>query len=88
MNDFEEIYKIVKENESKGCVTFLCFHGLTSTPINEFVKQPAEGLLYDLNRDKATTLRTGKDGNVRWLNDYAMALVVEYLMKQINTSNE
>ncbi len=84
MNNFEEIYKIVKENEDKGRVTVMGIDGLKSVLVEELVKQSTEGLLYDLNRDKVTTLTLGKEGNVRWVNDYAMAVVVEYLMKQIN----
>lgn len=84
MSNFEEIYKIVKENEDKGRVTVMGIDGLMSVPVEVLVKQSTEGLLYDLNRDKATTLTLGEEGNVRWVNDYAMAVVVEYLMKQIN----
>lgn len=87
MNDFAEVYKVVKENEDKGLVTIMNFDGLMSIPIDELIKQPTEGLLYDLNRDKITTITLGRGGNVRWVNDYAMALVIEYLMKQLSDKN-
>lgn len=61
--------------------------GLMSIPISEFVTQPAEGLLYDLNIDRLTTITRGSEGDVRWVNDYAMALIVEYLMKQLKDNN-
>lgn len=87
MNDFTEVYKVVKENEDKGFVTIMSIDGLMSIPIDEFIKQPTEGLLYDLNRDKLTTITLGSEGNVRWVNDYAVALVIEYLMKQLRDKN-
>ncbi len=87
MNNFAEVYKVVKENEDKGFVTIMSIDGLMSMPIDEFIKQPTEGLLYDLNRDRLTTITLGSEGNVRWVNDYAMALVIEYLMKQLKEKN-
>lgn len=87
MNDFDEVYKVIRENEYKGLITIMVFDGLTSIPIDEFIKQPTEGLLYDLNRDKTTTITLGRSGNVRWVNDYAVALVIEYLMKQLRDKN-
>ena len=83
MNNFDEVYKVIRENEDKGLITIMDFDGLTSIPIDEFIKQPTEGLLYDLNRDKLSTITIGRSGNVRWVNDYAVAFVIEYLMKQL-----
>ena len=87
MNDFDEVYKVIRENEDKGLITIMDFDGLASIPIDEFIKQPTEGLLYDLNRDKTTTITLGRSGNERWVNDYAVALVIEYLMKQLRDKN-
>lgn len=87
MTNFDEVYKVVKENEDKGLVTIMGIDGLMSMPIDELIKQPTDGLLYDLNRDKITTITLGRDGNVRWVNDYAIALIVEYLMKQLKEKN-
>ena len=39
----------------------------------------ADNILYDLNRDEATTLTLGNEGLVRWVNDYAVAKVIRYL---------
>lgn len=39
----------------------------------------ADGILYDLNRDEATTLTLGNEGLVRWVNDYAVAKVIRHL---------
>ena len=43
----------------------------------------ADSLLYDLNRDKSTTIALGRDGMERWINDYAVAVVIEYLLNEL-----
>lgn len=48
-------------------------------PLDKFCQQEADSILYDLNRDEATTLTLGHDGLVRWVNDYAVAKVIRYL---------
>ena len=45
--------------------------------------QPVDGLLYDLNRDEATIM-TFIDSE-KWINDYACALVIRYLMNKLNS---
>lgn len=78
--DFEKTLAIIKENESKGMITFMTDFGMMCTPIESFCKQSADGLLYDLNRDEATTLTLGKGGMKRWVNDYAVAKVLRHLL--------
>lgn len=76
----EEIKKIVLEEEKKGNVVFMTFDGLMGASLEEIVKQPVEGLLYDLNRDKVTILTfINKE---KWINDYALSLVVAKLHAQ------
>ena len=39
--------------------------------------------MYDLNRDKSTTITTAKTAKgKRWINDYATAVVIENLKKE------
>ena len=52
-------------------------------PIDKLCRQSADGLLYDLNRDEATTLTLGKVGLERWVNDYATAKVIRYLVYEL-----
>lgn len=81
--EFDWALGVIKDNEKHGIVTIQSMEGLLSCPLSKLIEQPAEGLLYDLNRDKLTTITLGKNGMERWINDYAVAMVIEYLMKEI-----
>ena len=50
-------------------------------PLKEFLKQPAEGILYDLNRSEVVVLQFIKDQ--KWVNDYAVAKVIRELKRQL-----
>jgi hypothetical protein len=68
-------YILKKAQEGKVCV--MGFEGLMEMKLNDITNQPAEGILYDLNRDPATVL-TFID-NPKWVNDYAVGLVIKKL---------
>ena len=51
-------------------------------PLKEFVKQPASGMLYDLNRSEVVVLTFIKDP--KWINDYAVAKVIQELKLQLD----
>lgn len=80
---FDKTLATVLENERKGQVTYMTGMGLMTSTLERFCRQDADGVLYDLNRDRATTITLGRDGRGRWINDYAVAMVIEYLMKEI-----
>ena len=68
-----------KEKEGK-VITVDCEGGLQETDLNEFITQPTEGILYDLNRDKVTCLTWLNMDKARlWINNYAVAVVIEKL---------
>lgn len=46
----EEIKNKILAEYDKGNIVVASFEGLQSMPLDEFIKQPADGLLYDLNR--------------------------------------
>ena len=73
-----ETLEYIQEKEKEGMVSFMTFEGLASCNLEDFVKQPADGMLYDLNRDKVTVLTASPE--LRWINDYAVAVVINYLM--------
>lgn len=81
--EFDWALGVIKDNEKHGIVTIQSMDGLLSCPLSKLIEQPSEGLLYDLNRDKLTTITLGEKGMERWINDYAVAMVIEYLMKEI-----
>ena len=73
------------EEEKKGNIVVNVDRGLEVYSLREFVNQSAEGLLYDLNRDEATILTWIDDP--KWINDYACAMVIRYLMNKLNYKN-
>ena len=76
--------KILKEYKKGNIV--VAGVGLQRIPIKEFIKQPVEGMLYDLNRDEATVL-TFID-NPKWVNNYAVSKVIVALKKRIKELEE
>ena len=81
MND-EETTKLILKKRDEGKVCFMTFDGLYNAPVDEFIKQPAEGILYDLNRGIETTLTIMPEK--RWINDFAVAVTIVALKKRID----
>lgn len=81
--NFEKTLEIIKQNENMGSVVFMTRFGLMACNLERFVRQSADGLLYDLDRDEATTLALGESGLERWVNDYATAKVIRYLIDEL-----
>ena len=73
----ENIRDYVLEEANKGNVVVNTECGLVTYKLSEIVKQPTEGLLYDLNRDSMTVLTFINDP--KWVNDFACSLVIRYL---------
>ena len=73
------------EEEKKGNIVINGACGLEVYSIREFVNQPTDGIIYDLNRDEATILTWIDDP--KWINDYACAMVIRYLMNKLNDKN-
>ena len=73
---------IILEEYKKGNIMVLGIEGLQCMPITEFIKQPVDGILYDLNRDEATVLSFFPDH--KWINDYAVAQVIRALKNRID----
>jgi len=83
MKDNSETLNMILQKEKEGLIVFEAFDGLMQGNIDEFIKQPTEGILYDLNRDKATCLTFIKGGAVGWINNYATALVISKLKEKL-----
>lgn len=71
----------IEEEMKKGNVCFLTYEGLMSIPLSEFIQQPAEGILYDLNR-LPEVVACWIDGDLKWVNDYAVGMTIKYLKEQ------
>jgi len=72
----KELEKIILDNEKEGKITIWTFAGLMTVNLDEFITDPVESMLYDLNRDKLTLLTLMDDKRV---NDYACMLVIKKL---------
>ena len=82
LDKFERIKEIVLEQYKKGNVALLDpFMQINVIPLKEFVEQPADGILYDLNRCESVVLTFINDP--KWINDYAVATVIRELKRQI-----
>jgi len=77
----EKLWELVQKKETEGKVVFMTIDGPMEADLEEFIQQPTEGLLYDLNRDRVTVLTFMKQDNPKWANDYAVGLVIGKLKK-------
>ena len=82
-NNFKKTLALVEENDRQGKVTFMTMCGPMTMPMENFCRQSADGLLFDLNRDEATIVALGAEGYERWVNDYATAKVIRYLVGEL-----
>lgn len=92
----EEIKETIHKNRKDGRVVFSGITGIYSASVDEFVRQPVDGILYDLNRSEEVCLvwleRCGEEeipmSPLHWVNDYAVATVIRELKRQIDVRNE
>lgn len=78
----ENIKHRILEEYKKGNIVVCGFEGLSAMKIDEIIKQPADGLLYDLNRNEAVILTFLPDP--KWINDYASSQIIRALKKRID----
>lgn len=78
MEDIKE--KILKEYE-KGNIVFSGIEGLQVAKLDEFIQQPTDGILYDLNRNEVVVLTFLNDP--KWVNDYAVSKTITALKEKI-----
>lgn len=74
--DEKELRDKILEEYKNGKICYRTIEGVFSAKIEDFVKQPLEGMLYDLNRDRATILSFLDDP--KWTNDLALTALLEY----------
>ena len=82
----DSIKEKVLAEYKKGNIVVSTFEGIISMSLKDCLKQPAEGLLYDLNRDTGTILTFLDDP--KWINDYALTRVLIELKNQLDTASE
>jgi hypothetical protein len=88
-DEITQLKNTVKDEWKKNNICFMTFEGLAVSNIDEFIKQPVDGILYDLNRDEPTTLSSAEHGNNdRWVNDFAVAKTIRHQAATIATLTE
>ena len=80
---FEHALDVIRGQEKCGKITIETIECIAVIPLDDIVNWEADSLLYLLNRDKATTITLGRNGMERWINDYAVAVVIEYLLNEL-----
>jgi len=86
----KSILDFILKKEKENKIIFCMLDGLVEQDIDDFIKQPAEGILFDLNRDKITCISWLRynDCNPIWVNNYAVALTIERLKQKIKKLEE
>ena len=76
METKEKIKNMILDAWKDGYVVFASIAGLHKQKLEDFISQPIEGMLYDINRDTATILTFLDDP--KWINDFALTKLLEY----------
>ena len=84
---------LAKKKEGKA-VYYVWPNELAISALEDLCNKPADGILYDLNRNEASILAFAGEDNPYWVNNYATAQVIRYLKgrveeleKQLNKEN-
>ena len=80
------IKELVLEEYKKGNVVVSGIEGLQVAPLKEIIKQPLDGLLYDLNRSEEVILTFINEP--KWINDYALVQVLREFKSQLDAKDE
>jgi len=84
--ELESIRDKVLAEWDKGNLVYADIEDLKSVKLEEFIKQPLEGMLYDINRNDATILTYIDDP--KWVNDFALTKLLEYYYNKCNSLKE
>jgi hypothetical protein len=86
MADKEKCEEIILEEHKNGNVVTFTIEGPVAHNLKEFIKQPVDGLLYDLNRLEEVALSLIDDP--KYVNDFAVAKVIRELYRQLEELKE
>lgn len=73
---------LAKKKEGKA-VYYVSPNELAASTLENLCNQPADGILYDLNRDEASILAFASEDDPYWVNNFATAQVIRYLKGRI-----
>lgn len=76
----------ILEAYKNGNIVVMTPFGLEVHDLKEFIEQPADGILFDLNRDECTilTIMEADEEAAKWVNDLAAAKTIRALKEKIN----
>ena len=74
--------ELILNEYKKGNIVVAGLDGPKAMPLADFIRQPVNGILYDLNRDEAVVLTFINDP--KWINDYAVATTIRALKNEID----
>ena len=77
----EELRDKILEEEKKGNIVFWAIDELAIANLDNFITQPIEGILYDLNRLPEVVWTFIDDP--KWINDYAVYQVIKRLKEEL-----
>ena len=78
----EDLKNKILEEYKNGNIVVAGIEGLQGIKLSEFIKQPADSMLYDLNRIEVVVLTFLPDP--KWVNDYAVCQVIRALKSRID----
>ena len=78
----EKLEEKILDEYKKGNIVIAGIEGLQAMPIDEFIEQPEEGILYDLNRNESVVLTFIDDP--KWVNDFAVAKTIRKLKAKVD----
>jgi hypothetical protein len=84
----DELKDLILAKKKEGEIVFHSIEGLMVAKMEDIIQQPAEGLLWDLNRDMATLLHFASEDNPCWVNDMALSNITEFLVNKVNEITE
>jgi len=76
MNNEEKVELVLNEYK-KGNIIYLDITGAKKVKLEHFVKQPLDGILYDLNRLEEVII-TNLDKDEKWVNDFALVKLLRH----------
>jgi hypothetical protein len=83
MTTQEKIDFIRSKVEEGKVVYYILPDQMAVSTLEELCDQPADGILYDLNRDEASILAFAGDDNPYWVNNLAASQVIRYLKGRV-----
>lgn len=83
---FENFRDYVLAKEKEGVIVIATFEGFAEIKLDDVIHQLTDGLLYDLNRDRATILTFIEDK--KWVNDFACMKVIVRLKELLEEQRD